>query len=123
MNDPGWARSAIFAKGLDTKGEAVTKLVLELPIVLKLQAVNRRIIANLADEKGIQNCAVSTHCIFREGTEEDFVRGILHSLINSAKGKRKSVSLRFDKLVLATNFEFLELQTLANWLLKEPLYD
>src|SRR5512141_1666187 len=108
-----------LAKGLDTKGKAVTKLVLELPIVLKLQAVNRRIIANLADEKGIQSRAVSTHCIFREGTEEDFVRGILHSLINSAKGKRKSVSLRFDKLVLATNFEFLELQTLANWLLKE----
>ena len=76
-----------------------------------------------ADEKGIQSRAVATHCVPREGTEEDFTRGILHRLINSAKGKCETVSLRFDELVLTTNLEFGGLQTLANWLLKEPLDD
>src|ERR1700693_1908065 len=110
-----------LAEGLDAKREALTKLVLELPIVLKLQCVDRRMISDLADEKGIQRRAVTAHCVPREGAKEGFVRGILHRLIKSAKGKRETVSLRFDELVLATNLEFLELQTLANWLFKEPL--
>jgi len=112
-----------LAEGLDAKREAVTYLVLELPIILKLQAIFRRLIPDLSDEKGIQSRAVTTHGVSREGTEEDFVRGIGHRLINSAKGKRETVSLRFDELVLTTDLEFLELQTLANWLLEKPLDD
>src|SRR5712672_3680405 len=104
-----------LAERLDAECDAVIEFVFELPIVLKLQCVDRRMISDLADEKGIQRRAVAAHCVPREGAEEDFVRGILHRLIKSAKGKRETVFfLRFDELILTTNLEFCGLQIVAN---------
>src|ERR1700674_277400 len=112
-----------FAKGLDAERDAMTQLVFELPIVLKLQAVYRPMIPDLADKKGVQSRPVATLCVAREGAEEDFVRRVLYRRIKSTKRKREAVSLRFDELILPTNLEFLELQIVANGLLEEPLYD
>jgi hypothetical protein len=111
-----------LAERLDAECDAVIELVLELPIVLKLQCVDRRMISDLADEKGIQCRAVTAHCVPREGAKEDFVRSILDRLIKSPKGKRETVFfLRFDELVLATNLEFCGLQIVADGLFKESL--
>jgi len=86
-----------FAKRLNAKRDAVIKLVLELLVVLKLYALNCRVIPDLADKEGVESRAVTILGVSHKWTEEDFVRGILHCLIKCAKGKRKTVSFRFDE--------------------------
>src|SRR5215475_14485927 len=74
---PGMGEVLDLAKTLYAKAPPLVQLTLQLPVHLKLQAVYLDMIADLADEEGVDRSGVVASNELRQWPEENFVRRII----------------------------------------------